>query len=329
MRSILAVMAIESIAPEVRTVVEANNPMHVDHFRRADADEILVTSRLASRLLARSALYPGLTELVTDIVSGRRRVGALPGDAARRLRGALDRRAVDAAARRAPCDPAGRDAGRSIRSSIRRRTSGSRPATTPSSWPRAWASCGRSSSSTSRPMDLGLRGRTAIVGGATSGLGRASAEALAAEGCRLLIWSRDEGRLAAAAEEIRGAHGVEVAHVAADASTAEAAATVAAAAESFGTIDIVVTNAGGPPTVDPTATDAAGWQRTIQLLATTPIELTTRLLPGMRERGGDASSRSCRAAFASRSTTWSIRTPAARCSPPGSRPRPARSPRRA
>ena len=70
MRSILAVMAIESIAPNVRTVVEANNPMHVDHFRRAHADEVLVTSRLASRLLARSALYPGLTELVTDIVSG-------------------------------------------------------------------------------------------------------------------------------------------------------------------------------------------------------------------------------------------------------------------
>ena len=70
MRSILAVMAIESIAPDVRTVVEANNPMHVDHFRRAEADEILVTSRLASHLLARSALYPGLSELVTDIVSG-------------------------------------------------------------------------------------------------------------------------------------------------------------------------------------------------------------------------------------------------------------------
>jgi voltage-gated potassium channel len=70
MRSILAVMAIESVAPNVRTVVEANNPMHVDHFRRAHADEVLVTSRLASRLLARSALYPGLSELVTDIVSG-------------------------------------------------------------------------------------------------------------------------------------------------------------------------------------------------------------------------------------------------------------------
>lgn len=70
MRSILAVMAIEAIAPDVRTVVEANNPMHVDHFKRADADEILVTSQLASHLLARSALYPGLSALVTDIVSG-------------------------------------------------------------------------------------------------------------------------------------------------------------------------------------------------------------------------------------------------------------------
>ena len=70
MRSILAVMAIESIAPEVRTVVEANNPAHVEHFRRAKADEVLVTSPLASRLLARSALYPGLSELVTDLVSG-------------------------------------------------------------------------------------------------------------------------------------------------------------------------------------------------------------------------------------------------------------------
>jgi voltage-gated potassium channel len=70
MRSILTIMAIESVAPEVRTVAEVNNPAHVDHFRRAHVDEVLVTSRLASRLLARSALYPGLTELVTDIVSG-------------------------------------------------------------------------------------------------------------------------------------------------------------------------------------------------------------------------------------------------------------------
>jgi voltage-gated potassium channel len=70
MRSILIVMAIEAMAPEVRTVVEVNNPRHEIHLRRAEADEILVTSKLASHLLARSALYPGLSALVTDIVSG-------------------------------------------------------------------------------------------------------------------------------------------------------------------------------------------------------------------------------------------------------------------
>ena len=70
MTSILTVLAIESLAPQVRTVVEVNNPDHVEHFRRADVDEVLVTSKLASHLLARSALYPGLSELVTDLVSG-------------------------------------------------------------------------------------------------------------------------------------------------------------------------------------------------------------------------------------------------------------------
>jgi voltage-gated potassium channel len=70
MHSILTVMAIEHISPGVRTVVEVNNPRHEPHLRRANADEILVTSKLASHLLARSALYPGLTGIVTDIVSG-------------------------------------------------------------------------------------------------------------------------------------------------------------------------------------------------------------------------------------------------------------------
>jgi voltage-gated potassium channel len=70
MHSILTIMAIKSIAPHVRTVAEVNNPRHEPHFRRAEADELLVTSKLASRLLARSALYPGLSGIITDIVSG-------------------------------------------------------------------------------------------------------------------------------------------------------------------------------------------------------------------------------------------------------------------
>lgn len=70
MRSILAVLAIESLAPKVRTVVEVNNPENAAHVRRANADEVLITARLSSHLLARSALYPGLCDIVTDIVSG-------------------------------------------------------------------------------------------------------------------------------------------------------------------------------------------------------------------------------------------------------------------
>lgn len=70
MRSILTVMAIKSVAPHVRTVAEVNNPRHVEHFRRARADELIVSSELGARLLARTALYPGLVELVADIVSG-------------------------------------------------------------------------------------------------------------------------------------------------------------------------------------------------------------------------------------------------------------------
>lgn len=70
MRSILVVMAIEATAPNVRTVVEVNDPKHVGHLVRAHADEVLVPAKLAAHLLARSALYPGLTELVQDMVSG-------------------------------------------------------------------------------------------------------------------------------------------------------------------------------------------------------------------------------------------------------------------
>ena len=134
-------------------------------------------------------------------------------------------------------------------------------------------------------MDLELRGRTAIVGGATSGLGRSSAEALAAEGCDLLIWSRNADALRATAEDLRATHGVAVTHAVADASAPDAAAAIAAAANDVGPIDILVLNAGGPPTADPTATDPDAWKHAFQLLAATPIELATHLLPAMRQRG--------------------------------------------
>ena len=135
-------------------------------------------------------------------------------------------------------------------------------------------------------MDLGLAGRTALVGGASSGLGRASADALAAEGCRLAIWSRGRTGLELAAAELRAAHGIEVVVIEGDAAEPGTGERVAAEAQAaLDTIDIVVLNAGGPPAVDPTETDAAAWLRAFQLLSITPIELATALLPGMRTRG--------------------------------------------
>jgi len=132
-------------------------------------------------------------------------------------------------------------------------------------------------------VDLGIAGRRALVGGASSGLGRACAEALAAEGCRLVLWSRGGDSLEAVGTDLRSRFGVEVATVGADAADPGAAILVAGAAVArLGGVDIVVLNAGGPPTTDPTATDPAGWTRAFQLLATTPIELATLLLPAMR-----------------------------------------------
>jgi 3-oxoacyl-[acyl-carrier protein] reductase len=134
-------------------------------------------------------------------------------------------------------------------------------------------------------MDLGLTGRTALIGGASAGLGRACADSLAAEGCRLAMWSRGGEKLETAAEEIRRAHAVDVTTIAGDATDLGTAARVASEAEAaLGHVDIVVLNAGGPPTAEATKTDPKEWRRSFQLLAITPIELTTLLLPGMRER---------------------------------------------
>jgi len=128
--------------------------------------------------------------------------------------------------------------------------------------------------------------RRALVGGATSGLGRACAAALLADGLDVLLWSRDAERLAATAGQLRAVHpGREVTTVAADAADPGAARTVAAVATAGGPVDTVVLNAGGPPPVSALDTDPEQWHRSFQMLALTPIELATRLLPGMRAAG--------------------------------------------
>ena len=135
-------------------------------------------------------------------------------------------------------------------------------------------------------MDLGLRGRSALVGGASAGLGRATAERLAAEGCKLALWSRGGEALERAADEIRKLYSVVVVTIAGDARDPVTAAKVAWQAErSLGPIDIAVLNAGGPIASEATKTDPDEWRTAFQLLALTPIELTTALLPGMRQRG--------------------------------------------
>lgn len=128
--------------------------------------------------------------------------------------------------------------------------------------------------------------RTAVVGGASSGLGRAIAAALAASGHDLLLWSRNKAALDELAADLRDEHGITAHTLAADAADPGCAAAVSSAAKgALGEVDVVVLNAGGPPPSAPERTDPDEWRRTFQLLAITPIELTTALLPGMRERG--------------------------------------------
>ena len=134
-------------------------------------------------------------------------------------------------------------------------------------------------------MNLDLMGRRALVGGATSGLGLATARALAREGCSLVLWSRDQNRLDHVAAEISELSPVAISTVAWDAADPDAARHVADAALDGGPVDIAVLNGGGPPPVDPTETTAEGWRQALQSLTITPILLATALLPSMRTRG--------------------------------------------
>ncbi len=130
-------------------------------------------------------------------------------------------------------------------------------------------------------MDLGIEGRVALVGGASQGIGRAIAEALIAEGARVVITARDQGRTAAVAAEI-GA----VAGYAWDSGDLDGAGPlVALIGEQVGEIDILVTNTGGPPTgPDPLAFSDEQWEQAHRTLVMAPIALVRAVVPGMRER---------------------------------------------
>ncbi|MSQ70645.1 MAG: SDR family oxidoreductase [Betaproteobacteria bacterium] len=130
-------------------------------------------------------------------------------------------------------------------------------------------------------MDLGIKGRKAIVCASTRGLGLACATSLAREGCLVFINGRDAGRLATAAAEIMAATGASVGTVVADINTETGRATLAAACPDA---DILVNNNEGPPPGKFEDWDHAEWLRAIEANMLAPIFMIKALLPGMRAR---------------------------------------------
>ena len=134
-------------------------------------------------------------------------------------------------------------------------------------------------------MDLGLNGKIALVAAASRGLGRAVAEELAGEGTSLLVCSRQPETINRTANEIAKATGADVLAVAADVSRADdVARLVQSGLERFGRIDILVTNAGGPPAGQFENLTREQWEAATRLTLYSALELTRQVLPGMKER---------------------------------------------
>lgn len=134
-------------------------------------------------------------------------------------------------------------------------------------------------------MDLGLKSRTALVCGASSGLGYAVAEALAREGARVAINARTPSDLRVAAEKLGKEAGAEILPLPADVSVpADAEGIVRDATKAFGRLDIVLANAGGPPPGPFLAHDHATWVRAIETNLLSTVSLFRAALPGMVQR---------------------------------------------
>lgn len=135
-------------------------------------------------------------------------------------------------------------------------------------------------------MDYKLKGKVALICGASAGMGRAVAEALAAEGTDLFLVSRREEALSALAMELRRAHGVQVLFSAGDLARAQDISRIIDEHhEAYGRTDILVANAGGPPHggFQEVCTEEAlrrGWKLTFM----SAVRMIRGLLPGMRER---------------------------------------------
>ncbi len=134
-------------------------------------------------------------------------------------------------------------------------------------------------------MDLGLKNRTALVTGASKGLGKACSLALAAEGARVAMCARNEPDLLRAAEEIRAKTGTDVRAFAGDVGrAADVTAVAQRALEAFGAVDILVANAGGPPRGSFEQFDDAAWMAAFETLHLSVVRLIREVLPSMRAR---------------------------------------------
>ena len=135
-------------------------------------------------------------------------------------------------------------------------------------------------------MDLGLKGKVAMVGGASRGLGYAVADALAREGAHVSISSTTQASIEDAAKRISSG-GAQVLAMPVDVRNADQiAAWGQKTIEKFGGVDILFTNAGGPPSGPAISFDYAAWQNAIDLLLLSTIRMVRDAVPSMKQRGG-------------------------------------------
>ncbi|WP_395650009.1 SDR family NAD(P)-dependent oxidoreductase [Brevundimonas sp.] len=135
-------------------------------------------------------------------------------------------------------------------------------------------------------MSVGERGRTALITGASAGIGAALARTYAEKGWNLVVTARRAGPLEALAESLRRDHGIEVTVIPADLAEPDAAAGMVEAMAAQGlTIDALVNNAGFSRTTGFLATDPADHAAMVRVMLSAPIELSRLLIPGMVDRG--------------------------------------------
>jgi 3-oxoacyl-[acyl-carrier protein] reductase len=133
-------------------------------------------------------------------------------------------------------------------------------------------------------MDLGIKGKTALVVAASKGMGKASALGLAAEGARVVMCARGEAALKDAAAEVKQKTGAEVLALAADASrAADISKVVAEANRAFGGVDILVANVGGPPPGPFEAMTDEQWKAAFEQVHLSTVRFIREVVPHMKQ----------------------------------------------